>query len=268
MDGTSTNLAREFFLNIDWEVAYAVLGALGTAVYGKVRTILKKGKLISLVASRTNSKQKPVIAMSVSSHECDVLGKKRDMLVLDEARPFFSIIDLLNANSIRVNIIQSDSSTNMDEIHVGGPVANVHTNRIFCQYFRDIKWTVTESHLTQYQSDSRLKKFNFSYLQTADAHEGFVIGDRFYQYVKGQEGWAIIARINANEEISPKIVHLLFGCGTNGTIGSVNYFVQNYENIAKRFRNKENYLGIFKVDREGNMLGQIEWLDAEKFIRR
>lgn len=271
MNEVFTTLLNELIGKLDWELLYTALGAFAAKVYSYIKHKVRRNKLISLLSpdfTDTTRKRTPTIGMSVSSHTCHVLGKDRDMLILDEAHPFFDLVNLLNKNDVNVTILQTNQATDMDEVHVGGPVSNIHTNRIFCQYLKNIKWVVTSDHLEQYKSDSRLNEFDFSYVETSENEEGFLIDNQLYKYIKNREGWAIIARINSTKDIAKKTVHLLFGCGTNGTIGAVNYFLHNHIKIASENKGNSDYLGVFKVDRYGNMIEEIVWLDAKKYINK
>lgn len=59
-------------------------------------------------------------------------------------------------------------------------------------------------------------------------------------------------------------VHLLFGCGANGTQGAVDYFVNNYSAIYKE-KKTNPYMCIFSVDGLGGRNGEVKYLDLKNY---
>lgn len=265
MSWLTSTIQLEWLFDVNWSLVQTLIEII-VAIAGGL--IYKKYKKVVLRSVLSFKREKNECDVSISMHRCLVLSREREMIISSEAKPFFELINLLNNAGIKTNVLYTDKASELDEIHVGGPVSNRHTNRYFCQYIQNIQWLANASHVAQYKEDEHLQTFNFDYLCTSDSAEGFNVDGKLYKYIKNQEGWAFVIRINLSEDASPKTIHLLFGCGTNGTIGAVNYFLRNYFSMWRRNIWRKDYIGVFKVDRDGNKIGKIEWLDAKKFIQK
>lgn len=253
----------EIITSVDWELWQGILDVimtfLGIFTYKKYRNFIFR-----LVLGFGKRKE---CIVSLPAHHAKVLNRDRELIIKEEAQPCFKLVNHLNAAGIKVNFSQSEIESTNNEIHIGGPASNPHTNRYFCRYFQNIKWQATESHVALYKSDPTLRMFNFDYIQISeDTREGFLVDGKLLEYMRDKEGYAFIVRIHITDEDTPKTVHLLFGCGTNGTAGAINYFMRNYQSILQTKGAKKDYICSFKVDRFGNKTGKITWYDTERFI--
>jgi len=265
MDWSWITTAVNWIRAIDWDLLQTLLGMV-IAVFGFFA--YKKYRHVVLRLLLRLQKKRDECALTIPLHTCMVLNREREMVIKDEAQPCFELINLLEEAGVKVNVIHSNKESHLDEIHVGGPVSNRHTNRYFCRYIQNIKWVATPEHVAQYKSDKNLSTFNDDYLQLSDGTEGFWVDGEMLPYIKDKEGWAFIARINLAGDAEAKTIHLLFGCGTNGTIGATNFFINNYSYIWHRNMKRDDYIGVFRVDKDGNKTGEIRWLDVHKFIRK
>ena len=230
---------------------------LGKSVASNKKRLLKK--LLSTGGC-------PRVYVSVPKFKSHILDKERDSALWDELDLLLDINTLLAKANIETTTMVDELSIESDEIQIGGPVSNVFTNRYINRFFKEFQWIVTEEHLERYMADDNLKKLNYSFINAdAEAKEGFKVGDSFYEYVPGKKGWAIIAKIIDDTGIEPRTIHLLFGCGTNGTIGAVKYFKSSFPKIYRK--NKQNpYIGIIEVDGQGGLVGNISWLDTKDIL--
>ncbi len=210
----------------------------------------------------------PKCFVSIPKFKSKILDRKRDVVILDEIHLMYNISFLLNKIGVTI-LFNNEKNVLYDEIHIGGPVSNEYVNHYFNLYLKNIKWIVTNEHLNKYKRDENLKKLNYEFIEVSDeGNEGFLIDGTFYPYSKGGRGWGILIKITIdknNSEIEPKTIHLIFGCGTNGTIGAADYFVNHYTKIYKKNK-KGKYFGIFQVDSDGKKIGKLIWLDIDKFL--
>jgi hypothetical protein len=233
----------------------------------KLRRVLEP-KFGTRFVSKIWNDKKTTVNISIPKFKGEILKRKRDVALFDELQFGFQIESILSSIGIHSNLIDSSSGENYDnnsEIHIGGPVSNYKTNYYINNYFKDFKWIITDAHKKKYVADENLKKLDYSFIKiSTNDEEGVQIGENFYNYKRNKEGWAIIAKIKI--DTNPKVVHLLFGCGANGTHGAVEFFIKNYKEIYKVNKSKQ-YIGIFKVNKDGIRIGEINWLDTNLFLK-
>ena len=164
-------MKRDLFMNlfeiitsVDWELWQGILDVimtfLGIFTYKKYRNFIFR-----LVLGFGKRKE---CIVSLPAHHAKVLNRDRELIIKEEAQPCFKLVNHLNAAGIKVNFSQSEIESTNNEIHIGGPASNPHTNRYFCRYFQNIKWQATESHVALYKSDPTLRMFNFDYIQISE----------------------------------------------------------------------------------------------------
>lgn len=257
------NLLRnvfEFVANI-----WFIITIISAIVTKRLITIRKRYHLKQVLSFQKNPKK---CFVCIPKYRSVILNRERDIAIFDEVSLMLEINGILSKVGIQTVIPAYGKDDLCDEIQIGGPVSNEFTNRFFQQYLKGIKWIVTKAHLNRYKADPNLKELNYDFIETSkDGKEGFKIGGKFYEYIPQKEGWAIIVKLIDKSSVSPKAIHLLFGCGTNGTIGAVSYFVNYYSDIYKN--NKSHpYIGIFKVNGRGDKIGNISYLsDPDKYIK-
>lgn len=249
-------------LEMDWNTIQTLIEV---AVSLLLWFLGKKYQKLAIMKALSFKRKRHECDVSVATHNSVVIGNETDVIISKEGGAFYRLTELLNSFGIKANVLTANMTAKFDEIHIGGPVSNRYTNQYFGRYLTSrIKWLVTQSHAELYKMDENL--MDSSFMRITDDIEGFEVGGKVYRYVKDKEGWAFIIRMNISDDSAPKTVHLLFGCGTNGTIGAVQYFVKNYTHIMLRYFWKKNYIGMFKVDKNGNKIGRIIWLDTDYYI--
>lgn len=205
--------------------------------------------------------------ISVPKFKATVLLKERDAAIYEEVALLLNIGSLLTNAGISIITEVDEKDIIYDEIQIGGPVSNKYTNRYFRRYLKGITWIATEDHLKRYLTDNYLNSFDYSFIETARGQkEGFRIGKKFFPYTPNKKGLAILIKIIDKSGATPRAIHLLFGSGTNGTMGAVTYFVNHYTDIYKKNKSRP-YIGVFEVDGSGAQVGEIEWFECSNYFR-
>lgn len=254
------NLLRNIFECVanTWFIV-TIIFALVTKRLNKIR---KQHRLKQVLSFKRNSKK---YFISIPKFKCVILNKERDIAIFDEASLLLDVSGLLSQIGMQRVDFVDEKDILCDEIQIGGPVSNKFTNRYFKRYLKGIRWVVTTAHLNRYKADPNLKELNYDFIETSkDGKEGFKIGNRFYEYIPQREGWAILVKLIDKSGESPRTIHLLFGCGTNGTIGAVTYFINHYSDIYKK-KKSNPYMYIFDVNGEGVKGKQEFWIELEKY---
>ena len=248
---------------IDYVSAVWVIGAFLAGLLARLSYEAWKKYKFKKVLSL--SRNKAICGMSLPYYRTSILDVERDVLVADEVKQMIMVDQKLAEIGVEVKLLQEDNE-DYDEIHIGGPSVNAYTNRYFYKYLKNIRWKISADRREGYLKYNR-KGFKFDYiLESEDGKEGFVIGDRFYEFIPGQKGWALLVKIIDDKDIERKAIHLLFGAGANGTIGAVKYFSKDYTKIFDKWKDKE-YFAIFEVNQNGVPMGDIEWLDIGDYFK-
>lgn len=239
---------------------------IGTIITALVTNRLNKARRkyhLKQVLSFQRNSQKYFI--SIPKFKNVILNRERNIAIFDEVSLLLGVSGLLyQAGMQRVDVV-NEKDILFDEIQIGGPVSNKFTNRYFRQYLKGIRWIVTKAHLNRYKADPNLKELNYDFIEISkDGKEGFKIGSQFFEYIPQKEGWAILIKFIDKSGASPRTIHLLFGCGTNGTIGAVTYFINHYSDIYKK-KKSDSYMYIFDVNGEGVKGKQEFWIDLEEY---
>lgn len=246
------------------EIAWAIGGFLLGLSLKSIRKVHKEHQIKSVLLLKRNPH---TCFVSVPKFKTTILNRERDVAICDEVSLMLDVGTLLNSIDVLIAKDIGERDIMFDEIHIGGPVSNSWTNSRFNYYLDKIRWVVTQEHMDRYSADKNLKNLNYSFIEiSSDGKEGFLIGSNFYPYIPRVKGWAILVKIIDKTDITPKTVHLLFGCGTNGTVAAVDYFSHHYSKIYKKNR-KRPYIGIFEVDGTGKKVGPISWLNVEDHSR-
>lgn len=205
--------------------------------------------------------------VSVPKFKATILLKERNVAIYDEVALLLRVNSLLTSAGISIITETDEKDIVYDEIQIGGPVSNKFTNRYFKRYLKGITWAVTDNHLKRYRADKNLHDFDYDFIGEAeDKKEGFKIGERFFPYTPGKKGLAVIIKIIDKYGAIPRTIHLLFGAGTNGTLGAVTFFVNHYTDIYKKNKSRP-YIGVFEVDGNGAQVGEIEWFECNDYFR-
>ena len=198
------------YANAVWVIGAFLAGLLAKFGYEAWKKYKFK-KVLSLSRNRTTC------GMSLPHYRMSILDVERDVLVADEVKQLILVNQKLAEIVVEVKLLQDDNE-DYDEIHIGGPSVNYYTNRYFYKYLSDIKWKISEERKNNYLKYNR-HGFKFNYiLESEDGKEGFIIDDRFYEFIPGQKSWALLIKIIDDKDIERKAIHLLFGTGANAKV--------------------------------------------------
>lgn len=253
------------FSTIDWgnlQAAGVLFGAAATALLTVIPKNLKKLAMRRVLMLKTD---KTRCAVSLPVYKRDVFGSRRELLFARETLPTFALNTMLTSCKVEpVLITDAKSLPPMDEIHIGGPISNEHTNRYIKEYLPCLQMQTTESGLANARRESELSGWNmdFGFVRTVenDAEEGFLLDGEQYGYRHDQKGHAFVIRIKIPADNKQKTVHLLFGTSTNATAAAVQYFVKSCPK-APRALGTGNYIGVFEVNGDGKRVGRIKWVE-------
>lgn len=210
-------------------------------------------------------KRERTVFVSLPRFSGEVLSRKRDIMLSNEVSLLLDINAFLSSAGIELETDIDELDIPSSEVQIGGPVSNVYTNRYVRYYLKNFKWIVNQDHLDRYETDDNLRQLTFNFIETStDGREGFRLGETFYEYIPNEKGWALIIKIVDRE--NEKVIHLLFGCGANGTLGAVKRFISQYKQIYKKHK-KRPYIGIFEVDGDGvGTQRDITWLKIQDYF--
>lgn len=227
---------------------------------------LRRGRLRRVLSFKRGAKS---CFVSIPKFKTTILQKERDASLYDEIVLLLQLNSLLTGAGISIKTGVNEVDVVCDEIQIGGPVSNKFTNRYFRRYLKNIVWIITPEHLEQYYADPNLKGLDYSFIKVSKAKatkEGFQFGGKFYPYVPGKKGLAVLIKIIDKSGTTPRTIHLLFGAGENGTAGAVTYFINHYADIYK-IKKSSPYIGVFEVDSNGAPMEKINWLESRDYLR-
>jgi len=248
-----------FFSNI-WQILTLVLPFFSVSLHKRI----KRWRLKRVLSFKKRTK---VCFIAIPKFKSTILRKERNVAIYDEVALMLQINSLLSDAGISIITETDEKDIVYEEIQIGGPVTNKFTNRYFKRYLKNITWIVTGAHYERYRADVDLNGFDYSFIEKArDKKEGFRFGTKFLSYSPNQKGLAILIKLVDKSEASSRIIHLLFGAGTNGTMGAVSFFVNHYADIYKKMGSRP-YIGVFAVDSSGAQIEDIEWLDCRDYFR-
>ena len=187
--------------------------------------------------------------ISLPYYERILFGRKQTLVIQEEAKLQQKIMDLLNMVKITPVPFSGKGTLNCDEIHIGGPIANIQSSTYINNYFPKLKWNVLPKHREKY-NENDIRRCYDSVLAVATDKEGFSFGNgNFFEYEKNNRDCAIIIKLTPKDLNMNKTVHLLFGGGFDGTDQAVNFFVCNYPWIFKKF-GSNHYFIVIQVNKK------------------
>jgi hypothetical protein len=256
------------FSNINWgnlQAAGVLFGAAATSLLTLIPKNLKKFAMRRVLMLKTDRRR---CAVSLPVYRREVFGSRRELLFARETRPTFALNTMLTSCKVEPVLIPDAENTPgglspLDEIHIGGPIANQYTNHYIKEYLPCLQMQTTETGLANARRESDISGWDmdFGFVRTVkdEAGEGFVLDGEHYGYRHDQKGHAFVIRIKVPAGDKQKTVHLLFGTSTNATAAAVQYFVKSCP-TAPRALGTGNYIGVFEVNGSGKRVGRIKWL--------
>lgn len=137
-----------------------------------------------------------------------------------------------------------EATPNSDIFHIGGPLANTHTNTFLSTHSRfNFKIHLPKKEKSEYGDINNLRVLFDTSNQTS-----FEIGTNKLEVIKGKKDYGIFIRIpkDENNQIS-QTTHIIFACYFDGTLRAVKFFSNCYKWISKHF-GKKRYCFAVPID--------------------
>lgn len=192
----------------------------------------------------------------------NIYGKRRNVALIEEIELRQKVMQEMIRLKIHVDDNPEANTPTENEIHIGGPVANIRTNTYIKNYFPKFKIGVNDEHLRRYQREN-LKEIYQQILITGCTTEGIYYGEELehiVEYERFEKDCAVLVKLTKEDLKSDRTVHLLFGCGQVGTSNAVNYFLHNHKKLYKEYRGG-HYFVIFPVNHKDKSLVESGKMD-------
>lgn len=176
-----------------------------------------------------------------------------DMVDLKEVRCLKAISDFCATVNINVYLQDEYLMTDIDEIHIGGPVRNVTVSNLMTNYFEN----TFKILLPHEDKGHKNLPANDKFIEYTESETGFAFGaggNRAKYLTDAKYGdYAILIRlIDRNEH---KAMHILFGGHGLGTTKAVEYFTKHSKEIynftKERGVEKSDYFFMLHVNNDG-----------------
>lgn len=167
-----------------------------------------------------------------------------------------------------------------DEILFEGPAANPKVNFYINTYFPMVKYYVDLNEF--FAPHERSKRYNKQFRKRIKAmnciedtvgYYGFSVGNTKLEMISGQTDYAILIKLIPDDFPAldkKRTVHILFGWSLAGTRKSIEYFLNHYKKIYKKFKNGHYFIAV-KVNKANNeFIAMDDYIDLteEAFPRR
>jgi len=198
--------------------------------------------------------------IELSIFKKDETGVPYDYITFYSVKSYEIILELLKKMRISVDPIDVEYSDNKNKIYIGGPATNIGVNSILTK-FGGFKFYGTYSH--RKNTDKQAPH----YLVYSEERRGFMFGNKFYEIEKDFKDVGVFIRIPRDKEKGiPYTTHIIFAAWDVGTYKAVEFFVNNYKTISRRFENKPYcfVIPISRVDNTARLLSVNEIEDVSK----
>lgn len=167
-----------------------------------------------------------------------------------------------------------------DEILFEGPAANPKVNFYLRTYFPMIKYYVNLDEFFSPHDKSKKYKRQFheriqqmDYIENTDGYYGFSIGNKKLDMISGETDYAILIKLVPDDFPAldkKKTVHILFGWSLAGSRKSIEYFLNHYKKIYKRFKNDHYFIAVNVNKSDNEFIARNDFIDLteEAFPRR
>lgn len=157
-----------------------------------------------------------------------------------------------------------------DEILFEGPAANPRVNFYIRTYFPMVKYYVNLNEF--FAPDDKSKKYKkqfrnrikqMDYIQDTDGYYGFSVGSKKLDMISGETDYAILIKMVPDDFPAldkKRTIHILFGWSLAGSRKSIEYFLNHYKKIYKKFK-KGHYFIAVNVNKSDN-----EYIAKEDYI--
>ena len=232
---------------------------IGIAIYRclSARKKYHLRKVLSLDSSKKCFASIPYFIGTVGSYE-------RDVALCEELQLLVEVNAMLAGAGIEIETRFNDTDIGCGEIHIGGPAANEYTNRHFNYYLKNIRYMSPHERTN---TNKKHRRLNFDFTDIIEnTTAGWKIGDTLFPYVHNKRDCAVLIKLIDKSDVPYKTIHMLFGAGTIGTVGAVNYFTRHYSSIYRINRSRP-YIGVFEVNDKGEKVSPVRWLDTRDFLK-
>ena len=202
------------------------------------------GDLIHLDRALQFSKSNCCISLSVFKK--DIIGSSHDYVTFYSAKSYQELSVLLRKRNISIEPM-SDIYNENNKIYIGGPSANVEVNSILTR-FEAFKY-----YTEPYQKETYEKnKVNQHFIIYSEEKKGYMFGNKFFDIDKKSKDIGIFIRIPENKKKGILYTtHIIFAAWDIGTYKAVEFFVNNYKIISKKFKDNP-YCFVISISRIDN----------------
>lgn len=169
------------------------------------------------------------------------------LLTENSAISIQKVIKLIDRLKIRYDVF-STSQEHYDEIHIGGPISNAHTNAYINQFFPNFHFcdspSKKENHMNHY-------KIHKSIIEYSSNFQGFVIdvakkgqNRRMRFAVDSENDYMFLIKLTAEDLGCNKTVHLVFGGSDIGTLVAADFLSKYYKRMHALQRNKHYFFAV------------------------
>lgn len=150
------------------------------------------------------------------------------------------VAKLLDDAEIKYNVINDPDVPQYDEIHIGGPISNQHTNAYFKEYFTNFyffdKVEKQQQHQKYYNIHRELLKYS-------DDFNGFQIGNTKYP-IDEETDYMVLVKLTSDDLGCEKTVHLLFGGGDVASLVAADFFTKHYKILHSKAKRRHYFFVI------------------------
>lgn len=152
-----------------------------------------------------------------------------------------NIISLLNAVGQKFNVTDN-SGEEVNEIHIGGFVANKKVGHYLKAHFPEFKYITSGDKIELY----RKNHVDPDILIRSDNQRTFKLGNKILDMTGRDIEYAFLIKLTKDDfkDSNTKTVHIIFGRGDAGTIKATEFLAKNYKNIYNAFKDKHYFFAI------------------------
>lgn len=250
-------IIKNYFINGD-EAVSLILTLLSIISFfiglsiNKIKNNVQNRKRKKILSIKNN-----LCAISIPTFNVQVFSDVSSMVLTDEAIIQQKIINFCSKLNITTVPFNNNANFIGDEIHIGGPSTNLFANYYIHSYFPKFKWMLTPQHYSNYAAkiEDKLNKSVFM-INEKDDVEGFVYDSNPNNVLRRTEktqDYAVLIKMTSEDfNIGNKNVHILFGAGRIGTKAAIEYFINCYDQLYKKYKGK-HYFIAFPVNKKSGM---------------
>lgn len=195
--------------------------------------------------------------ISQAIYKKEAVNERYDFVTLASMECFQKLQSFLHKYDYKI-IPFSESYSGKNVIHMGGPVANINVNSLFVTKFKKF-FFYTPIENKEWNEKIGINEDCIRYTDESSKHKlCFKIGNEFLDLNENTTDYGIFIRIpRCRKNGIEYTTHIIFGAWAQGTITAINFFIENYKMIAKKYKNNK-YCFAVKISRVNN---KIELLD-------